>query len=85
MPASGLDATFFVEKPPLIEYRDGLFHVQYDIGTNHRFEVVLTRNVYYAAFAKAARVARESNVCGAEIIQFRVGPLIEDDDEALEA
>ena len=64
-----LDARFFVEEPPDIEYRDGLFFVCQTIG-DYRFERVMRPGVYMAALKHAADVAGEHFKGGAEVISL---------------
>lgn len=53
-----LDAVFFVEHPPTIVYRDGLFHVGYKVGTV-RTEFVMPPSVYFKALASAVEESRK--------------------------
>ena len=57
-----LDARFFVDEPPEIEYRDNLFHITQTIG-KYRFERVMRPEVYFESIAKAVEIGREH--CGA--------------------
>lgn len=57
VPASGLDAVFFVDCVPDVVFVDGLFHVTYEIGRDARLEVVMLP----AIFAKAMLLANEAN------------------------
>jgi hypothetical protein len=83
MPTRSLDATFFVEAVPEIAYRDGLFHVCYEVGHDATFEVVLLPKTYFAAFAKAGEAARQCRIGKtADIISF---PPASSDDDVEEA
>lgn len=54
--AVGLDAIYYIEKPPLISFEDGMFHVCYDIGKSAHFEVVMSPNVYLKTLRRAHSV-----------------------------
>jgi hypothetical protein len=62
MPARDLDAVFFVSDCPEIAFRDGLFHIGYDIGKNARFEVVLSPSTYLKALRCANELAAKWQV-----------------------
>lgn len=51
-----LDGVFWVAKAPVIEFREGNFHVCYKIGKRTSFEVVLSPSNYL----KALRIANEA-------------------------
>jgi hypothetical protein len=52
MPLSQLDAIFFVEEPPEIELRDGLFRLSTCIG-GYRFERVMLPSTFARAVWRA--------------------------------
>lgn len=54
-----LDCVFFVERGPSIEFRDGLFHICYEVGRSARFEVVLAPSAYFPALAEAVEAGRK--------------------------
>jgi hypothetical protein len=55
VPNRDFDAIFFVTKAPSVEYKDGLFHICYDIGKHASFEVVMPPK----AFVKARLLGSE--------------------------
>lgn len=55
MPTRELDAVFYASEVPAIEFRDGVFHVGYDIRRCH-FEFVMQP----AVFLKAVLFAEEA-------------------------
>ena len=53
------EGVFFIQRAPKIEFRDGLFHVCYDIGKRAIFEVVMQPKTFAAArLASAAELAK---------------------------
>jgi hypothetical protein len=68
MPIESLDATFYVAKAPTVEFRDGLFHICYDMGKRATFEIVMPPK----AFLKARMLGNEV------IAQWRLDDLPDD-------
>lgn len=67
--SAALDACFYIEEPPEIEYRRGLFHVTQIIG-GHRVERVMHPYVFMVGLRRAAEAARKHKFGGAKIIPF---------------
>jgi hypothetical protein len=63
-----LDAVFFCEEPPEIEYRSGNFHVVQTIG-QYRFERVIPPHTFLKALRRANAAVRAWQG-GAEVISF---------------
>jgi hypothetical protein len=64
-----LDASFFVDEPPEIDYRHGLFHITQTIG-DYRFERVMRAHVFLLTLRRAAEAARKHRLGGAVVIPF---------------
>jgi hypothetical protein len=69
-------ACYFIEEPPEVDYRGGLFYATYKIGDGS-FTVCFRPSTMFAGIAAAAFKARSHRFEGAEIIKFP--------DKALEA
>lgn len=69
MPAV-IEACYFVDEPPEIDYRDGLFHIVQQIG-GCRCERVMRPYVYMVSLRRAAEAARKHRFGSAEILPFR--------------
>jgi hypothetical protein len=67
MPVS-LDACFFVEEPPEIELRDGLFYLTTVIG-NYRFERVMRPHTFARALWRGEQ-ALSAFRSGSNVVQF---------------
>ena len=64
-----LDACFFVDEPPEIEFRDGLFRIVQTIG-RYRFERVMSPHVFSKAVWRGEQaLALFRN--GAEVIELK--------------
>jgi hypothetical protein len=69
MPAlRNLDAVMFVDEPPEFEYRDGMFFIRQRISETCIIERVMRPSIFMQSIARAAAVAREHRLGGAEII-----------------
>ena len=60
---------FYVEEPPEIEYRDGLFHVIQIIG-DHRYERVMLPHVFAKALWRAEQALSQFR-SGANVVELR--------------
>jgi hypothetical protein len=69
MPFRSLEACFYVQEPPEIEYRDGMFHLTTVVG-EYRFERVMRPHVFMLALRRAAEAARKHRMGGAVVIPF---------------
>lgn len=59
-----LDAVFFIQQLPSVEFREGMFHVCYDIGKQATFEVVMSPNVFLKALKRANKASDEFHAKG---------------------
>jgi hypothetical protein len=48
-----LDCVFYIGKTPTIDFRDGMFHICYEIGRHARFEIVLSPQTFRRGMALA--------------------------------
>lgn len=77
MPSRDLDCVFYVREAPTIEYRDGNFHVCYDISRSWRFEIVLSRGAFNKAMLLATEAVAQSRLDEApadNVTPFRRAP-----------
>lgn len=49
MPIRDLDVIFYIQKPPAIEFRDGMFHLCYEVGRKATFEIVMPPKAFMEA------------------------------------
>lgn len=69
MPVRDLEAVFYVSTVPIIEFRDGIFHIAYEIG-KCRFEFAMPPNVFLKAYRSAGRVVDGFHAGKANVIAF---------------
>ena len=69
MPIQSLEAVFYVEEPPVFDYRCGMFHVTQQVGS-HRFDRVMSPHVFMLTLRRAAECARKHDFGGAKVLAF---------------
>jgi len=72
MPAHDLDAIFYVEKPPRVEFRDGMFRICFDIGKRASFELAMSPNTFLKMRRASGKVADEFHE-GARVVSLKKG------------
>lgn len=68
MPSRDLDAVFFIGRPPTITFREGMFHICYDIGKRAAFELVMSPNTFLRARKAGAQAVSAFEAGDAKIV-----------------